>query len=132
MSPSESATLTDGGCRGDFGGAPRPAESVRLWRPRALLPIPAQPSPDGTEIFYKDWGSGQPIVFSHGWPLSADDGDAQMMFFLGRGYRLIARPRSAFAEDGEEEHVPEGVVPAAVHEQGGDPAHPSTAPAGRG
>ncbi len=37
---------------------------------------------DGTEIFYKDWGSGQPIVFSHGWPLSADDWDTQMMFFL--------------------------------------------------
>jgi hypothetical protein len=38
---------------------------------------------DGTEIFYKDWGSGQPIVFSHGWPLSADDWDNQMLFFLG-------------------------------------------------
>ena len=37
---------------------------------------------DGTEIFYKDWGSGQPIVFSHGWPLSADDWDTQMLFFL--------------------------------------------------
>jgi non-heme chloroperoxidase len=39
---------------------------------------------DGTEIFYKDWGQGQPIVFSHGWPLSADDRDTQMMFFLLR------------------------------------------------
>ncbi len=37
---------------------------------------------DGVNIFYKDWGSGQPIVFSHGWPLTADDWDAQMMFFL--------------------------------------------------
>jgi non-heme chloroperoxidase len=48
---------------------------------------------DGTEIFYKDWGSGQPIVFHHGWPLSADDWDAQMLFFLGQGYRVIAHDR---------------------------------------
>ncbi|WP_430536793.1 alpha/beta fold hydrolase [Dyella japonica] len=48
---------------------------------------------DGTEIFYKDWGAGQPIVFSHGWPLSADDWDAQMMFFLAKGYRVIAHDR---------------------------------------
>ena len=46
---------------------------------------------DGTEIFFKDWGSGQPIVFHHGWPLSADDWDAQMMFFLKHGFRVIAR-----------------------------------------
>jgi non-heme chloroperoxidase len=48
---------------------------------------------DGVEIYYKDWGSGQPIVFSHGWPLSADDWDTQMMFFLGHGYRVIAHDR---------------------------------------
>ena len=48
---------------------------------------------DGVEIFYKDWGMGQPIVFSHGWPLSADDWDAQMLFFLSHGYRLIAHDR---------------------------------------
>ncbi len=48
---------------------------------------------DGTQIFYKDWGTGQPIVFHHGWPLSADDWDAQMMFFLARGYRVIAHDR---------------------------------------
>jgi non-heme chloroperoxidase len=50
---------------------------------------------DGTEIFYKDWGpkDAQPIVFHHGWPLSADDWDAQMMFFLGEGYRVIAHDR---------------------------------------
>ena len=48
---------------------------------------------DGIEIFYKDWGKGQPIVFSHGWPLSADDWDAQMMFFLEQGYRVIAHDR---------------------------------------
>lgn len=48
---------------------------------------------DGTEIYYKDWGTGQAIFFHHGWPLSADDWDAQMMFFLERGYRVIAHDR---------------------------------------
>ena len=48
---------------------------------------------DGTQIYYKDWGSGQPIVFHHGWPLSADDWDAQMLFFLSQGYRVIAHDR---------------------------------------
>ncbi|MGN6285428.1 MAG: alpha/beta fold hydrolase [Afipia sp.] len=48
---------------------------------------------DGTEIFYKDWGSGQPIVFSHGWPLSSDDWDTQMLFFLQKGYRVVAHDR---------------------------------------
>src|SRR5215813_2306005 len=48
---------------------------------------------DGTEIFYKDWGSGQPIVFHHGWPLSADDWDNQLLFFLDKGYRVIAHDR---------------------------------------
>src|SRR5256885_6920386 len=48
---------------------------------------------DGTEIYFKDWGTGQPLFFHHGWPLSADDWDAQMMFFLERGYRVVAHDR---------------------------------------
>jgi non-heme chloroperoxidase len=48
---------------------------------------------DGTEIYYKDWGTGQPLVFHHGWPLSSDDWDAQLMFFLTKGYRVIAADR---------------------------------------
>jgi non-heme chloroperoxidase len=48
---------------------------------------------DGVDIFYKDWGRGQPIVFSHGWPLSSDDWDPQMMFFLNNGFRVIAHDR---------------------------------------
>ena len=50
---------------------------------------------DGVEIFYKDWGpkDAQPIVFHHGWPLCADDWDAQMLFFLGKGYRVVAHDR---------------------------------------
>ena len=55
--------------------------------------MPTITTKDGVEIFYKDWGSGQPIVFSHGWPLSSDDWDNQMMFFLGKGYRVIAHDR---------------------------------------
>jgi non-heme chloroperoxidase len=48
---------------------------------------------DGTQIFYKDWGKGQPIVFHHGWPLSGDDWDNQMLFFMDKGYRVIAHDR---------------------------------------
>lgn len=48
---------------------------------------------DGTEIFYKDWGSGRPLMFHHGWPLSSDDWDAQLIFFVERGYRVIAHDR---------------------------------------
>jgi len=48
---------------------------------------------DDTEIYYKDWGTGQPIVFHHGWPLSADDWDGQMMFFVNQGFRVIAHDR---------------------------------------
>jgi non-heme chloroperoxidase len=50
---------------------------------------------DGTEIFYKDWGSkdAQPVVFHHGWPLSSDDWDTQMLFFLANGYRVVAHDR---------------------------------------
>ena len=48
---------------------------------------------DGTQIYFKDWGKRQPIVFSHGWPLSADDWDTQMLFFLNHGYRVIAHDR---------------------------------------
>jgi hypothetical protein len=48
---------------------------------------------DGTKIYFKDWGTGQPLFFHHGWPLSADDWDSQMMFFLEHGYRVIAHDR---------------------------------------
>jgi non-heme chloroperoxidase len=55
--------------------------------------MPTITTKDGTQIYYKDWGSGQPIVFSHGWPLTADDWDAQMLFFGERGFRVIAHDR---------------------------------------
>jgi non-heme chloroperoxidase len=55
--------------------------------------MPTITTKDGASIFYKDWGSGKPILFSHGWPLSADDWDAQMVYFGERGYRVIAHDR---------------------------------------
>jgi non-heme chloroperoxidase len=55
--------------------------------------MPTITTKDGTQIFYKDWGTGQPILFSHGWPLTADDWDGQMLFFGQRGYRVIAHDR---------------------------------------
>jgi pimeloyl-ACP methyl ester carboxylesterase len=79
--------------------------------PRYLVEIcwPAQPTgaktmsfittKDGTEIYYKDWGKGQPIVFHHGWPLSADDWDTQMLFFLGHGYHPEQSASRGFGMD---------------------------------
>src|SRR3954468_20105121 len=56
---------------------------------------------DGTRIYYKDWGSGQPVVFSHGWPLSADAWDGQMVFLGERGYRVIAHDRRGHGRSGQ-------------------------------
>ncbi|HSB15657.1 MAG TPA: alpha/beta hydrolase [Bryobacteraceae bacterium] len=76
---------------------------------------------DGVKIFYKDWGKGQPIVFSHGWPLSADDWDAQMMFFVNQGYRVIAHDRrghgrSAQVSDGHDmDHYADDLAALTAH-----------------
>src|SRR6202051_524057 len=66
--------------------------TLRSTRERSPA-MPTITTKDGIEIYYKDWGTGQPMVFSHGWPLSADDWDAQMLFFLQHGYRVIAHDR---------------------------------------
>src|SRR5712672_2334748 len=71
-----------------------PVRTFRHQRPdRRRQSMGTITATDGTEIYYKDWGSGQPIVFSHGWPLSADDWDTQMLFFLNHDYRVIAHDR---------------------------------------
>jgi non-heme chloroperoxidase len=63
--------------------------------------MPTITTKDGVEIFYKDWGKGQPVVFSHGWPLSSDDWDAQMLFFLNNGYRVIAHDRRGYGRSAQ-------------------------------
>ncbi|HEY1418086.1 MAG TPA: alpha/beta hydrolase, partial [Myxococcaceae bacterium] len=76
---------------------------------------------DGVEIFYKDWGKGQPIVFSHGWPLSADDWDNQMLFFVARGFRVIAHDRrghgrSSQVSDGHDmDHYADDLAAVTAH-----------------
>lgn len=62
--------------------------------------MPTITTKDGTEIFYKDQGSGRPIVFSHGWPLSSDDWDIQIFYFASRGYRCIAHDRRGHGRSG--------------------------------
>jgi non-heme chloroperoxidase len=63
--------------------------------------MPTLTTRDGTEIYYKDWGRGQPIVFHHGWPLSADDWDAQMLYFVQRGFRVVAHDRRGHGRSGQ-------------------------------
>jgi non-heme chloroperoxidase len=78
---------------GVFWGCLGPLESCLDDLRRGGTRVGTITTSDGTEIFYKDWGEGQPIVFSHGWPLSADDWDNQLLFFLSKGYRVVAHDR---------------------------------------
>src|SRR5689334_25238107 len=90
-----------GGPSGE-GVARRTAHNIHRSNRRARMPTVR--SNDGTEIYYKDWGSGQPIVFSHGWPLSSDDWDNQMLFFLAQGYRVIASDRRGHGRSEQVRH----------------------------
>ena len=73
--------------------ASAPRDAVAITQTKGSETMSKITTKDGVDIFYKDWGKGPPIVFSHGWPLSADDWDIQMMFFLSKGFRVIAHDR---------------------------------------
>ena len=85
--------------------------------------MPFVTTTDGTEIFYKDWGpkDAQPIVFHHGWPLTADDWDTQMLYFVGKGYRVVAHDRrghgrSSQVSDGHDmDHYAADIAAVAEH-----------------
>jgi non-heme chloroperoxidase len=83
--------------------------------------MPTITTDDGVEIFYKDWGEGQPIVFHHGWPLSSDEWDAQLLFFLQEGFRVVAHDRrghgrSAQVADGHDmDHYAADAAAVAAH-----------------
>ncbi|MFD6357784.1 alpha/beta fold hydrolase [Nocardia tengchongensis] len=91
--------------------------------------MPVVTTPDGVDIFYKDWGNGQPIVFSHGWPLSSDDWDAQLMFFVSHGFRVVAHDRrghgrSAQVADGHDmDHYADDLAAVVNHLELSDAVH---------
>src|SRR6201992_2492639 len=83
--------------------------------------MPTITTADGTEIFYKDWGQGQPVVFSPGWPVSSDDWATQMLFFLGHGYRVVAHDRrghgrsAQVAEGHDMDHYADDLAAVTAH-----------------
>jgi non-heme chloroperoxidase len=85
--------------------------------------MPTITTKDGVEIFYKDWGprNAQPLVFHHGWPLSADDWDTQLLYFLSKGYRVVAHDRrghgrsSQAAEGHDMDHYAADIAAVAEH-----------------
>ncbi|WP_331377039.1 alpha/beta fold hydrolase [Sinorhizobium chiapasense] len=105
MDPNNNQTTRRGVMTAGLGLATAAALPVASAAPAAAAPASSGGSgtlranrvatTDGVEIFYKDWGSrdGQPIMFHHGWPLSSDDWDAQLLFFMEKGYRVVAHDR---------------------------------------
>lgn len=103
-----------------FAADPKQTQTIAFEGQETMSTIT---SPDGTEIFFKDWGpkDAQPIVFHHGWPLSADDWDTQMLYFLDQGFRVIAHDRrghgrSAQVADGHDmDHYAADIAAVAEH-----------------
>ncbi|WP_327139023.1 alpha/beta fold hydrolase [Nocardia sp. NBC_01327] len=91
--------------------------------------MPIITTPDGVDIYYKDWGTGQPIVFSHGWPLSSDDWDTQLMFFLSHGFRVVAHDRrghgrsAQVAEGHDMDHYADDLAAVVTHLDLSDAVH---------
>lgn len=98
------AAITSAGFTAEAAPAPRFTTTATQGKGAAKMASNSFTTTDGTVIFYKDWGSGQPIVFHHGWPLSADDWDNQMLFFLGHGYRVIAYDRRGHGRSTQTDH----------------------------
>lgn len=92
---SRREVLTMGTATFAFAALPRPSFSQTTTPAKGTRIMATITTKDGVEIFYKDWGprDAQPIVFHHGWPLSSDDWDAQMLFFVDKGYRVVAHDR---------------------------------------
>src|SRR5260370_7384043 len=117
---SECSRLKFCGVRPDQGGGLFGATQTER---KPLMPYVTVGKENGAnvDIYYKDWGKGQPIVFSHGWPLSADDWDPQMLFFLSKGYRVIATARRAHGRSTQTgaghalDPHPHHLTPATVH-----------------
>src|SRR5690349_16594377 len=118
---TRTAQLPEDRCGGGKRVSPKQFTEQPTNRFHRTPSIPTITTANGTEIFYKDWGSGQPIVFSHGWPLSSDDWDTQMMFFLLHGYRVIAHDRrghgrSAQVADGHDmNHYADDLAAVTAH-----------------
>ena len=98
------AVIAGAGFAPDAAAAPETIATPTPNTGARMMGSSAFTTKDGTVIFYKDWGSGQPIVFHHGWPLSADDWDNQMLFFLAQGYRVIAYDRRGHGRSTQTDH----------------------------